>query len=426
MRTLAGMDSKRKRVDAPLASPDSLLLTADSRDGESLFLGGLLSGGDLQLLLTAPTALDVARRAATDEILRTDSSVIRFGRLACGTQCVLKETEKSVVAEAVFARLLNTIRPRSAPAVRHIRAKAVLIERAEPIRPDRDAINMLVQIVDMLQTLQLTVRFRHGDLHWGNIVRVRVPVYRHKKHSNAFGPTKSIGPVRAPSTPAWFNMRSPWTYKMIDFEMSAIETEIVAYEVPNNMYAPGVKWSTQHDTRTLVTALYEFWWLSAKNHKRTVVERLLPRGNPTGHGQWWPRFCKDIVAYARSQSTAFDATIDLAVNASFRDFIATATCEEVVLDALRTHKKWNVLWGAFPDGWRALIGRQHGRVPFTHMQYQWGVSNDATTIFEPRALMTLCCWYQAICNRQWHVSALSCCAWSDVEFIKACDDAVCV
>ena len=65
MCALMGMTSKRKRCESPLASPNSLL-TADSRDGESLFLDGLLTEEDLHYRLTAPTELDLARRAADD------------------------------------------------------------------------------------------------------------------------------------------------------------------------------------------------------------------------------------------------------------------------------------------------------------------------------------------------------------------------
>ena len=414
MRALLGMTSKRKRCESPLASPNSLL-TADSRDGESLFLDGLLTEEDLHYRLTAPTELDLARRAA-DDVLETESSVIRFGHLACGTRCVLKETEKPVVAEAVFTRLLNTIRPRSAPAVCHIHTKAVLMERAEPIKLECDAINMLVQIVDMLQTLQLTVRFRHGDLHYGNIVRVRTPVSRHNKHGNAYGPTEPAGGAARP----WFNMNCDWTYKLIDFEMSALVTERVVYEVPNFIYTPGSTWSTQHDTRTLVTALYEFWWLSTQSDNRTVVERRIPRGKPNGHGQWFPRFIRGIVAYARAQSSTFDTTLDRTANNTFRDFLVKTTSEAAVKEALHTHPKWYVLWKAYPGGWCDLVGERKGYMPSTHMQYVGGLANDATTIFEPRNLMTMCCWYQSECNRQWHKDKKSRQPWSDVAFVDAC------
>jgi hypothetical protein len=410
------------------------MLTADSRRGESLFLDGKLTREDLHLLLTAPTKLDVDCRAAAGEeeaITTTNGAVIRFGHLACGSQCVLKETEEPVVSQAVFTRLLNTIRPSSAPAVCHIQAKSVLMERGEPVTPESDAIDMLVQIVDILQNLQLKVRFRHGDLHWGNIVRVRSPVRRHNKHGNAFKPEpagKNNG-----CTTVWFNMKCDWTYKLIDFEMSAIATERVVYEVPNCMYEAGATWTTQHDARTLVVALYDFWWLLTHDDRRTVMERRSPRTARTargaqlsarsdGHGQWFARFIKGLVAYARSQSAMFDTTMDLNVNNGFRNFIVSATDADI-REGIRTHTKWRVLWDAYPGGWHDLIGEPRGRVPSAHMQYAGSLTNNATTIFEPRNLMTMCCWYQSECNRQWHEDKGSRQPWSDVAFARACDQA---
>ena len=405
------MASKRKRSPSP--RPD-VLLTVESRDGESLFLDGLLTLEDLHYLLTSPAELDVARQPA-DNVITTNSAVIRFGSLACGEPCVLKETSEPVVYEAVFARLLNTIRPFSTPAVRHIRTKAVLMERAEPITPDRDAINMLVQIVDLLQTLQARdVRFRHGDLHWGNIVRVRSPVHRHSKHGNAFEPVDGKG--------HWFNMKCDWTYKLIDFEMSALHWRQVVYEVPNQMYETGVEWTTQHDARTLVVALYDFWWLSTHHNKRTVMERRNPRGSPNGHRQWFARFIKGLVVYARSQSVMFDITMDVNTNNGFRNFIVEASDVEIK-EGMRTHPKWRVLWHAYPGGWCDLVGEAKGRVPSTHLQYLGGLKNNATTIFEPQNLMTMCCWYQSQCNRQWHANRTSQQPWSDVAFARACDKA---
>ena len=400
---------KRRRLPTPK-------LAGAPPDNEHLFLKGELSADELVGRLVSEERVAIH----TDKKIETNGgSVVLLGRLD-GTPVVLKKTTNPVVSEAVFTRLLNAALPGCAPKVLHISQNQVLMDRAQMVRPTEDKMDMLVQVLDKLQKLsERGVRFRHGDLHWGNIVRVRSPVFRHRKRGNAFVPTGAEN--------TWYNMRCKWTYQLIDFEMSALKTDAVTYEVPNPMYSPESVFSTQHDIRILMTALYEHLWVG-ESEDRTLCKRYkLPHTRAEvrvcaqhNHNAWFAYFVKGVVSYARAQSTLYATTLCVDTNNALRSYLLDEDNADLVRCAINLTPEWKMLWNAFPGGWSDLVSKADGRVPFTHMQYAGMRKNTDTTIFEPATLMKLCCWYQGQSNRYWHENRSAVCPWEPKELLQQC------
>jgi hypothetical protein len=356
---------------------------------EQQFLEGDITAEELHGKLVSDEAISISLEKKLET---TGGAVVHFGRLD-DIPVVLKETQTPLVSEAVFTRLLNAALPGSAPEVLHITEKQILMRRAQMVVPGVDKMDMLVQILDKLQALESRgIRFRHGDLHMGNIVRVKSPVHRHRKRGNAFKPTGDED--------AWYNMCCEWTYQLIDFEMSALRTSKVTYEVPNPMYSRDSVFSTQHDVRILMTALYEHFWIAVNEDNTKTKLYKAPRccaGDCVSEG-WFAYFVRGVICFARAQSRLYDATLCVATNNDLRCYLLGEDNKNIIRNQVCLTPKWKMIWNAFPEAWKDLIGNDSGRVPFTHMQYYGMCENADTTVFEPCNMMKLCCWYQAQSN----------------------------
>lgn len=316
------------------------------------------------------------------------------------------QNAENVCMEGYLQRLLANAKPGSCPEVRWIRKcddeSSVTMDAGEDIARDLrgPGLNILTQVADCLQNLaQEGVRFRHGDLHFGNIVRTNTPIVRRARDGNAIRP---LGDKWA-GAELWYNLRDDFRYQMIDFGMSALQVQskdgAVAIGVPNEFYDDDAH-DPAHDLRCLVTCMWTNLWVANKGCFAAKRER-----GGKNFKEWFPWALECMVRRAAETNEEYALAVDVDAHAELTRLLLDlrGQPDDKTRAALKGKPRLLRLYMLAPSQWEYVWRTKPyvKAVNIAHSLYEQFIG-QSTPIFEPSNMVAVCCWVKWKHDQAWH------------------------
>ena len=377
---------------------------------ESLWVGGdCKTVGEYQRIVSSPDPAPISDG-------RTSRPHGQNGPTMTYSGCLItkvvddEEVAGAVCMEGYVQRILSHLAPGICPEVRWIRkpvddegTPSITMQAGADVSKRDFGLSMIVQIADRLQLLAVGAQFRHGDLHWGNVVRVKRRVMRRRRNGNA------IRPCGEWSVPLWYNLSDTHCYEIIDFGMSSlalqVEGDTVQLDVPNEFYGADTVADDQHDLRCLITTMWQTIWIHKSYARGQMGTTLKKRTRGNNHySEWFPWLLDCIVRRAAETCPDYALAVDVDTHAVLARHLRALRGQSpgAVRELLRGKPRLRALYNLCPSQWERVWvvsdeGRYVDHIPLAHCLYECFIGRD-TPIFAPQNVVAVCCWVN------WHHS----------------------